>query len=158
MRVHRFLVAVVLCGAAVLSGATAGCGVVTARWSDPKPEAPATMPADQDGTADDPPPPRRNSLEMSAETLYFLEGKLPTNQYDGTTAAFGGTMTLRAQCHDGTLKVVITGPTGVREMKVSCDGTPHEKAMGKVDAGDPLSVAATGKAGTDFAIELAALK
>lgn len=154
MRVHRFLATVALCGAVVASGATAGCGAVKARWSAPEP--PATMPPDQDGTADDAPPPRSNSLEMSGETLYFLEGKLPTSEFDGTTAAFGGSLVLRAQCHNGSLEIEVSAPAGIKQVAVNCDGKPHERPMGTVKAGDALGVTATGDKGTDFAIELAA--
>ncbi|HEU5108275.1 MAG TPA: hypothetical protein VFT95_06935 [Micromonosporaceae bacterium] len=154
MPVRRFLTVAALCGATALSGATAGCSKVTARWSDPEPTP--TAAAVDEGTQQQAPPKRRNSLEMSAETVYFLEGVLPLAAADVTTSALAGSLVLRGQCHDGTLNVTLNAPSGTRKATVDCDGKPHEQPMGKVKVGDPLGINATGEKGTDFAIELAA--
>jgi hypothetical protein len=154
MPVRRFLAVVALCGATALSGATAGCSKVTARWSDPKPTA--TGATGEEGVDQGPPPTRRNSLEMTAETVFFLEGVLPLNASDATTSALAGSLVLRGQCHDGTLKVTVNAPGGTRETSVSCDGKPHDQSLGKVKVGDPIGIRTTGKKGTDFAIVLLA--
>jgi hypothetical protein len=153
MLLHRFLVAVALCAATAATAATTACSSVAPQWSNPDPPADEGI-GDGGRAPDDPPPTRRNSLEMSADTLYFLEGILPQKGADGTTAALAGPMYLRGQCHDGSMTVVVTGPAGAKKTAVRCDGRPHERALGDIEVGDTLSVAATGKAGTDFAIEL----
>lgn len=161
MLVRRFLATVWLSAVAVPTALVAGCSVVPARWSDPKPAA--TQPGgegrvgDAGDTADQPPPARSNSLEPSSHTLYFLEGRLPQRAADGTTASLAGALVMRGQCHDGELRVVVTnGVAGSRETPVSCDGRPHERALGRVKVGDTLSVELRGDSGTDFAVELAA--
>ena len=154
MPVPRSLAAVALCGALALAAGAAGCGKVTARWSDPKPDAAGGV-ADGPGTDQDAPPKRRNSLEMSAETIFFLEGVLPLRASDGTTSALTGNLILRGQCHDGTLTVMGSSRDGNKDTSVRCDGEPHERRLGAVKLGDPIGVRTTGKTGTDFAIELA---
>ena len=151
MPLRRFLAVAALCGAAALSGTTAGCSKVTARWADPKPTATA---APEEGTAQQAPPKRRNTLEMSAQTVYFLEGVLPQSAGDVTTSALGGKLVLRGQCHEGSLKVLVHTPSGRKDASVDCDGKPHESPLGTVKVGDPLGIRATGEKGTDFAIEL----
>jgi len=154
MPVRRFLVVVALCGATLLSGAAAGCGKETAKWLDPRDRAAATG---EEGVAQGPAPERRNSLEMSAATVFFLEGVLPLKASDGTTSALNGRLLLRGQCHDGTLKVTVTtARDGARSASIQCDGRPHEQTLGVVKLGDPIGVTTTGKAGTDFAIDLQA--
>jgi hypothetical protein len=146
MRLHRFLVAVALCAA------TTGCSSVAPDWLNPD-APPADSAKDGDRVPEDPPPTRRNSLEMTADTVYFLEGILPAPA-DSTTAALEGSLYLRGQCHDGSLTVKVIGPAGSKNTKVTCDGAAHERALGKLELGDALSVQPTGSKGTDFAIEL----
>jgi hypothetical protein len=156
MRVTRFLLAAALCGA------VAGCDAAAPRWSDADPPPADQASGDTAGNAgageapDTAKPTRRNTLEVTAESIFFLEGVLPLPATDGTTAALTGAMTLRGQCHDGSMTVVVTGPAGSKRTPVQCDGAPHERELGKVKVGDAISVGATGKAGTDFAIELLA--
>jgi hypothetical protein len=154
MLVPRSLTVLALTAALALSVATAGCGKVTARWSDPKPGQ-AGVAADEPATDQEAPPKRRNSLEMTAETIFFLEGVLPLKANDGTTSALSGSLVLRGQCHDGSLKVMVSSRDGNRETSVRCDGEPHERKLGAVKLGDPIGVRTTGKTGTDFAVELA---
>lgn len=154
MIVRRSLLALALGGGVALSGAAAGCDSVSARWSDPEPAGPAVGQVDP-ATAQDPPPTRRNSLEMTDRTVYFLEGVLPMKASDGTTSALAGALVLRGECHDGSLRVVVNGPDGTKKTSVECDGQPHERGHGTVKAGDALTVTVSGKSGTDFAIELA---
>jgi len=153
MPVRRSLAVLVLCGAAALTGATAGCSKVTARWADPEPTATAA-PVDE-GAPQEAPPKRRNTLEMTAKTVYFLEGVLPLAASDVTTSALAGSMVLRGQCHDGTLRVTVDTPSGPRKASVDCDGKPHEEPLGTVKVGDALGITATGRKSTAFAIELA---
>jgi hypothetical protein len=159
MLAHRFLATVVLAGAVTLA---AGCDAVSARWSDPPPPSPTAQPTGQEGTgdqqdtADQPPPTRRNSLEVTEQTVFFLEGVLPSKQADGTTSALTGSLVLRAECHNGSLAVKVSGPTGTKKTTVSCDGRPHDRTLGNVKLGDALGVETTGKAGTDFAVALLA--
>jgi hypothetical protein len=152
MRVSRATVA--LFGAAALCAAVAGCGdPPTARWVEPAAAGQAPATGEQPAPPADPPPSRRNSLQASADTVYFLESVLPS-QPDGTTAALAGPLALRAQCHEGRLTVVVTGPAGRKRTVVACDGRPHERAVGRIKVGDVVSVETTGRKGTDFAIEL----
>jgi hypothetical protein len=146
MRLHRFLVAVALCAA------TTGCSSVAPDWLNPD-AAPSEAAQEGDPVPEDPPPTRRNSLEMTADTVYFQEGILPM-QADGTTAALEGALFLRGQCHDGSMSVKVISPVGPKTTAVTCDGKPHERSLGKLELGDPLSIEATGAKGTDFAIEL----
>jgi hypothetical protein len=154
MPVTRQLAALLCCGAAALVVATAGCSKGDAKWSDPeRPRAAgeaAAGPTDQG-----PPPKRRNSLEMSAETIFFLEGVLPVPTSDGTTSALAGSLVLRGQCHEGTLKIMVSARAENTQTTVDCDGEPHERELGQIKLGDPVGVRATGRKGTDFAIELA---
>jgi hypothetical protein len=151
MPLRRFLAVAALSGATALSGAIAGCSKVTAQWADPKPTATA---AAEEGTAQQAPPKRRNTLEMSAQTVFFLEGVLPLAAGDATTSALAGKLVLRGQCHEGSLKVIINTPSGRKDAAVDCDGKPHESPLGTVKVGDALGIRATGEKNTDFAIEL----
>jgi hypothetical protein len=154
MRVSRF--ALGLCGAVALCGTVAGCGDgARAQWVEPAAEASqGVVTGEQPGEPGDPPPSRRNSLQAGVNTVFFLEGVLPTRP-DGTTASLTGPLALRAQCHEGRLTVVVTGPAGRKRTAVTCDGRPYERALGgSIKPGDPLSIQLSGKKGTDFAVEL----
>lgn len=163
MFVRRFLVTAALLGVVAATAGAAGCSALPARWSDPEPQPTTAEPAgegrvgDAGDTADQPPPKRTNTLEAGAKTLYFLEGELPAGGADGTTASLGGSLVLRGQCHNGTLRVLVTnGVSGEDEARIGCDGKAHERPLGKVKIGDTVSVELKGKSGTDFAIDLVA--
>lgn len=151
------LLAAGLGGVLLLGGAAGGPDATGTPRSAPGAPPVDLLPGELDPqTAYDPPPPRRNSLTISDRTLLFLEGELDGRRSDTTTAALAGGLVLRAQCHDGSLAVTVTGAGGrAGRATLACDGKPKERRLGAVRVGDPLAVEITGRTGTDFAVELA---